>query len=113
MTGRRPIVSANRPPGSRVAAFSAATTRNPIPVHDGDLCRTSPTNSGTMALRTPITAKPSARLAAAAARYALLRRAPMISASGRSERDFAPAARRSLSRSLTAAMPTGTSSRPP
>ena len=68
MTGRRPRVSATRPPGSSAAPFSAANKRNPIPVQTADRCRTSRTNSGTRAPRTPSAAKPSARLADAAAR---------------------------------------------
>jgi hypothetical protein len=68
MTGRRPSVSAARPPGSSAAAFTAATTRKPMPVHTADWCSTSRTKSGTMALRTPIAAKLSARFADAAAR---------------------------------------------
>ncbi len=39
-----------------------------MPVQTADLCSTSRTNSGTMALRTPTAAKPSARFADAAAR---------------------------------------------
>ena len=68
MTGRRPSRSAAHPAGRSVAAFSTATIRNPMPVHTADRCRTSRTNSGTMALRTPTAAKPSARFAVAAAR---------------------------------------------
>ena len=68
MTGRRPRVSATRPPGTSAAPFSAANKRNPIPVQTADRCKTSRTNSGTRAPRTPSAAKPSARLADAAAR---------------------------------------------
>ena len=39
-----------------------------MPVQIADRCRTSRTNSGTIALRTPIAANPSARFAPAAAR---------------------------------------------
>ena len=39
-----------------------------MPVHIADRCRASRTNSGTIALRTPTAAKPSARFADAAAR---------------------------------------------
>ena len=83
MTGRLPSRSAARPPGRSVTALSAATTRNPMPVQTAERCRTSRTNSGTMALRTPMAAKPSARFADAAARYARLRSARASSANGR------------------------------
>src|SRR6516225_2667675 len=75
MTGRRPSVSATRPPGNSAAQFSAANRRNPIPVQIAERCRTSWTNSGTRAPRTPSAAKPSARLADAAARQGRLRAA--------------------------------------
>ena len=53
-----------------------------MPVHTADRCRESRTNSGTIALRTPTAANPSARFADAAARYARLRSARPIPASG-------------------------------
>jgi hypothetical protein len=68
MTGRRPSVSAARPAGSSATPFIAAKMRNPMPVQTGDRCKTSRTNRGTMAPRTPSAAKPSARFAEAAAR---------------------------------------------
>src|SRR5262249_31166542 len=60
-----------------------ATTPNPMPVQTADRWSTSRTNSGTMALRTPMAAKPSARFAAAAARYAASFSARPISANAR------------------------------
>ena len=67
-TGRRPSVSANRPPGSSMIPFIAAKTPNPMPVQTGEERSTWCTKSGTIAARTPSAAKPSARFAVAAAR---------------------------------------------
>ncbi len=85
---------------------------NPIPVHTGDRCSTSRTNSGTMAARTPTAAKPSARLAAAAARNAPLRSAPASAANGRAGR-CSVAWRFGASLSPNAAMTAGITSSPP
>jgi len=112
-TGRRPRVSATRPPGSNAAPFSAANKRNPIPVQTADRCRISRTNSGTRAPRTPSAAKPSARLADAAARQVLLRTARTSVASGPADACRAGRPRSGTRRSTTAARIAGTTSRPP
>ena len=65
-----------------------------------------------MALRTPIAAKPSARFADAAARYARLRNAPAIAANGQADRGSATGLR-GASANTSAAIAAGTMSRQP
>jgi hypothetical protein len=142
ITGRRPSLSAARPAGSSTAPFIAANTPSPIPVHTGEERSTWCTYSGTIAARTPSAANPSAKFAAAAARYTGFRNAPVSTANAPASRRPIPPAvpapppalfampsavpppaalpaavpltlLRSTPRSVTAAMIAGTASSPP
>jgi len=64
----RPNRSAQDPAGSSTAAFTPATMKKPMPVQTMSRWSPSTTKSGSSAERTPITAQPSAKFAASAAR---------------------------------------------